>query len=34
MPHNFQKLVGAVICEEMLLIKDKKEEKIKKDFIK
>jgi len=30
MPHNFQKLVGAVICEEKLLIRDKKGEMIKK----
>ena len=33
MPHNFQKSVGAVICEEKLLIKDRKGEKIK-NFIK
>jgi hypothetical protein len=33
MPHNFQKSVGAVICEEKLLIKDK-EEKIEKELHK
>jgi len=33
MPHNFQKSVGAVICVEKLLIKDKGE-KIKKELHK
>jgi hypothetical protein len=33
MPHNFQKSVGAVICEEKLLMKDNGE-KLKKELHK